>query len=118
MSEKVVTELLPPESVACCWINFPDPWLKKRHHRRRLIAPAFVREVASRLEPYGVLHIATDHVEYAEVIDGILAAEPRLENAYAPTRYRTEVPGRSPTAYETEWRAQGRALHFFCYHRA
>jgi tRNA (guanine-N7-)-methyltransferase len=117
-AESVVTELLPPDSVARCWINFPDPWPKKRHHRRRLIAPSFVRDVASRLEPHGVLHIATDHVEYAEVIDGILAAEPRLENAYAPTRYRTEVPGRSPTAYEAEWRAQGRALHFFCYHRA
>jgi tRNA (guanine-N7-)-methyltransferase len=117
-AERVVTDLLPPESVACCWINFPDPWPKKRHHRRRLIAPAFVRDLASRLEPTGVLHIATDHVEYAAVIDGILNAEPRLENAYAPMRYRTEVPGRSPTAYETEWRAQGRALRFFCYHRA
>jgi len=116
-AQRAVAELLPPESVACCWINFPDPWPKKRHHGRRLMTPAFVRDLAPRLEPHGLLHVATDHREYAEAVDAILTAEPRLQNAYAPDRYRKEVPGRRPTAYETEWRAEGRALCFFCYRR-
>jgi tRNA (guanine-N(7)-)-methyltransferase len=116
-AQVAVAELLPPESVACAWINFPDPWPKKRHHRRRLIGPAFVADLAARLEPHGLLHVATDHREYAEVVDAVLAGEPRLENAYAPLPYRTEVTGRRPTAYELEWRAEGRPLRFFCYRR-
>ena len=109
--------LLPPNSVACCWINFPDPWPKKRHHRRRLIAPAFVGDLARRLEPHGLIHVATDHDPYAEQAGAVLAAESRLENVYAPEPFRSSVPGRQRTAYEAEWLAQGRSLRFFSYRR-
>jgi tRNA (guanine-N7-)-methyltransferase len=115
--ERVVRELLAPASVHALWINFPDPWPKKRHHRRRLLQPGFVAELAHRLTPGGLLHVATDDVPYAEQIDAALAGEPRLENAYAPARWVAEVPGRMPTAYEAEWRAEGRALHFWAYRR-
>jgi tRNA G46 methylase TrmB len=67
--------------------------------------------------PGGELHLATDHEDYAAQIDASLAGEPLLENAFAPDRFRREVPGRQPTAYELEWRAEGRPLHFFCYRR-
>ncbi len=116
-AELVVADRLPLGCVSCFWINFPDPWPKKRHHRRRLVQPGFVRAVALRLVPGGVVNVATDHVGYAEQIDEVLAAEPLLENRYAPDRFRPEVGGRSPTAYEREWRADGRTLHFFCYGR-
>ncbi len=116
-AELVVADRLPLGCVSCFWINFPDPWPKKRHQRRRLVQPGFVRAVALRLVPGGVVNIATDHVGYAEQIDEVLAAEPLLENRYAPDRFRPEVSGRSPTAYEREWRAEGRTLHFFCYGR-
>ncbi len=116
-AEEVVEECLPDASVREFYVNFPDPWPKKRHHRRRLVQPGFVRAVALRLVPGGVVNIATDHVGYAEQIDEVLAAEPLLENRYAPDRFRPEVGGRSPTAYEREWRAEGRTLHFFCYGR-
>jgi tRNA (guanine-N7-)-methyltransferase len=115
--ERVVRELLAPASVACFWINFPDPWPKARHQRRRLIAPGLVHDLALRLAPGGSLHVATDHEGYAEQIDCSLAGEPLLRNAFAPEPFRREVPGRNPTAYELEWRAEGRALHFFCYER-
>ena len=114
---QAVRELLEPASVEAFWINFPDPWPKKRHHKRRLIQPGFVREAAGRLVPGGHLHVATDHVAYAEQIHEVLCKEPRLENAYAPRPFLREVPGRKPTAYELEWRAEGRALHFFGYRR-
>ena len=115
-AEELVRDALADGSVSACWINFPDPWPKKRHHRRRLVQPGFVAALAARLAPGGELQLATDHAGYAEQIDAVLAGEPRLENALA-TSFAAEVPGRLCTAYEAMWRAEGRALHFFTYRR-
>ena len=116
-AEAIVGDRLAEGSVHAFWINFPDPWPKKRHHRRRLIQPAFVRQLARRLEPGGLLHAATDHEGYAELIAEVLAGEPLLENLHAPAAWRGEAPLRSATAYELEWRAQGRACRYFAYRR-
>jgi tRNA (guanine-N7-)-methyltransferase len=116
-AEAIVGDRLADGSVRDFWINFPDPWPKKRHHRRRLIQPEFVHRLAGRLEPGGTLHVATDHEDYAEAIAGVLGAEPLLENAYAPDAWRAAAPARSATAYELEWRAQGRACRYFAYRR-
>jgi len=115
-AEAAVAELAPG-SVAGFWINFPDPWPKKRHQRRRLLQPAFVGAIAERLVPGGFLEVATDHEEYAEWIHAVLSAEPGLENRAAPLAFRREPPPRTPTAYELEWRAQGRSAHYFSYER-
>jgi tRNA (guanine-N7-)-methyltransferase len=115
--ELVVEELLAPGSVSAFWINFPDPWPKKRHARRRLVQPGLVRLLATRLAPGGLLHVATDDAAYAEEIDAALSGEPLLENALAPARSLPDVEGRLQTAYEREWRAEGRRLHFFTYRR-
>ncbi|MGZ8268896.1 MAG: tRNA (guanosine(46)-N7)-methyltransferase TrmB, partial [Burkholderiales bacterium] len=61
-------------------VFFPDPWPKKRHHKRRLLQPAVVKLLASRLKPGGYLHVATDWEEYAQQVLEVLAAEPQLEN--------------------------------------
>jgi tRNA (guanine-N7-)-methyltransferase len=114
--EDAVRELLPLASVRAFWINFPDPWPKLRHRRRRLVQPDLVRELALRLVPAGELHVATDDVDYAEQIDAALAGEPLLENALVQ-RFLRDVPGRRATAYELEWRAEGRSLHFWTYRR-
>jgi tRNA (guanine-N7-)-methyltransferase len=116
-AETAVRELFATASLAAVWINFPDPWPKKRHHRRRLLQPPFVAELAQRLAPGASLHVATDHAGYAEQIDAVLGAEPRLANAFAPEPFLREVPDRRPTAYELEWRAAGRPLHFWHYRR-
>ena len=76
----VITTMIPRESLAGVHVFFPDPWPKKRHHKRRLLQPAFVRELALRLAPGGYLHVATDWEDYALDIVAILAAEPLLEN--------------------------------------
>jgi tRNA (guanine-N7-)-methyltransferase len=115
-AEELVRDALDEGSVEAFWINFPDPWPKKRHHRRRLLQPRFVAALARRLVPGGALHAATDHVGYAEQIDAVLGAEPELENALA-TPFASEQPGRLVTAYEAMWRAEGRPLHFFEYRR-
>ncbi|HSJ98560.1 MAG TPA: tRNA (guanosine(46)-N7)-methyltransferase TrmB [Myxococcota bacterium] len=115
--QQVVSEAIRPGTLDAVWINFPDPWPKKRHHRRRLVQPALLAALAERLRPGGVLHLATDDVGYAEHIDALLAAEPRLVNLFAPARWLAEVPGRTATAYELAWRAEGRPLHFWAYAR-
>jgi tRNA (guanine-N7-)-methyltransferase len=76
----VVARMIPPATLAGIHVFFPDPWPKKRHHKRRLLKPDFVRELALRLVPDGYLHIATDWEEYADEILAALMAEPLLAN--------------------------------------
>lgn len=77
---EVLRAMVPPASLAGMHVFFPDPWPKKRHHKRRLVQPAFVELAASRLLPGGYLHVATDWEEYAEHVLGVLAATPALAN--------------------------------------
>jgi tRNA (guanine-N7-)-methyltransferase len=78
---EVVRDMIPPASLAGIHIYFPDPWPKKRHHKRRLIQPSFVALLASRLAPGGYLHCATDWEEYAQQMLEVLSAEPLLKNS-------------------------------------
>ncbi len=83
----VVTQMIAPDSLDGILIFFPDPWHKKRHHKRRLIQPEFVQMLTSRLKPGGTIHCATDWENYAEQMLEVLSAEPALENTavdYAP----------------------------------
>jgi tRNA (guanine-N7-)-methyltransferase len=77
---EVLRDMVPAESLAAIHVFFPDPWPKKRHHKRRLIQPAFASLAASRLAPGGMLHVATDWQEYAEHVLGVLLATDGLEN--------------------------------------
>ena len=84
---EVLKHMLAPACLAGVHIWFPDPWHKKRHHKRRLIQPAFVAELITRIAPGGYLHCATDWQDYAEQMLAVLAAEPGLQNSaegYAP----------------------------------
>jgi tRNA (guanine-N7-)-methyltransferase len=84
---EVVRDMIAPASLAGIHVYFPDPWPKKRHHKRRILQPAFVAELAQRLAPGGYLHCATDWEEYAQFMLETLSAEPLLENTasdYAP----------------------------------
>lgn len=65
--------------VAELWTFFPDPWHKKKHHKRRLVTPAFAALVASRLAPGGTWRLATDWADYAEQMVDVLDAEPALD---------------------------------------
>jgi tRNA (guanine-N7-)-methyltransferase len=116
-AEQVLRDALADASVACFWLNFPDPWPKKRHARRRFVQTESLAWITRRLVPGGVVRIATDDPDYAEWIDERLAAAPELANCYAPDRWRAAVEGRPATAYELEWRALGRSFHFFEYAR-
>lgn len=77
---EVVEHMIPPGALSGVHVWFPDPWHKKRHHKRRLIQPAFVALLASRLAPGGYLHCATDWEPYAVQMLEVLSAEPALRN--------------------------------------
>ena len=84
---EVLRHMIAPASLDGVQIFFPDPWPKKRHHKRRLIQPPLVALIAEKLKPGGTLHAATDWHEYAEQILAVLSSEPALENTvpdYAP----------------------------------
>ncbi len=73
---EVLEQQIPPQSLHRVNIYFPDPWPKKRHHKRRLIQPTFLALLHGRLAPGGTLHIATDWANYAEHIDEVSADSP------------------------------------------
>ena len=77
---EVVEHMLEPGALAGAHVFFPDPWPKKRHHKRRLLQSAFVHALAERLAPRGYLHVATDWEEYAVEILETLRSEPLLTN--------------------------------------
>ncbi len=77
----VVTHMIPAASLSGIHVFFPDPWPKKRHHKRRLLQASFVHLLASRLQAGGYLHAATDWEEYAAHILAVFSAEPLLINS-------------------------------------
>lgn len=85
-------ERVPPGSLHAIRIFFPDPWPKAKHHKRRIVRPDLVPLMASRLQPGGVLHCATDWAPYAEVMLEVLGAEPLLHNAFETYSPRLERP--------------------------
>jgi len=91
---EVLGEQIAAGGLAGVNLFFPDPWPKKRHHKRRIVQPDFVRLVASRLAPGGVFHVATDWAPYAAHIGEVLAAEKAFE-ALAPG-----ATGRPSTKFE------------------
>jgi tRNA (guanine-N7-)-methyltransferase len=92
---EVLSHMIPEDTLDGVHIFFPDPWHKARHNKRRLIQPAFVQLLVSRLAPGGIIHCATDWEPYAEQMLEVLGAEPLLENtaeSYAPRpAYRPET---------------------------
>ena len=116
-AEYLLARVLPPASIGECWINCPDPWPKKRHHRRRLIQPQVIRPLGRVLRPGADLHISTDHVGYAEWISKAMAEVPIFRNLHAPEPWSGKPPDRPVTAYEAEWIAEGRRILYFDYVR-
>lgn len=78
---EVIDNMLPLESLDGVHIFFPDPWHKKRHHKRRLIQPPLIEKLVARLKPGGYIHCATDWEPYAHQIRDVLSANAKLRNS-------------------------------------
>jgi tRNA (guanine-N7-)-methyltransferase len=97
-AREVLERMIPDASLAGIHLFFPDPWPKKRHHKRRLVQPAFAALAARKLAPGGYLHAATDWADYAEWMLQVLSAEPLLENTV--TGFAPRPAWRPPTKFE------------------
>lgn len=97
---EVIEAMLPDASFDAINLFFPDPWPKKRHHKRRIVQPAFVAECARIMKPGGLLHVATDWAPYAEHTLEVLAAARELEQVAADTLENDPRAFRPPTKFE------------------
>ncbi|WP_040157773.1 tRNA (guanosine(46)-N7)-methyltransferase TrmB [Nigerium massiliense] len=107
--------LFAPASVAELWTFFPDPWHKARHHKRRLVGPAFAGLAASRLADGGRWRLATDWDDYALAMRDVLDAAPGLQNEHAGWAPRWDA--RPVTKYEQRGLDAGRRVHDLTYRR-
>jgi tRNA (guanine-N7-)-methyltransferase len=96
----MLRDALPAASVDEVMIFFPDPWPKKRHHKRRLIQPEFARLLVRVLKPGGRLRLATDWADYARHMLGVLEAEPELVNRAGAGTFLPGPRDRPPTRFE------------------
>lgn len=97
---EVLEHMIPDASIDRLQLYFPDPWHKKRHHKRRIVQPAFVALLARKLTPGGLLHFATDWENYAHWMLEVLRGEPALTNLSPAGDYVERPAWRPHTKFE------------------
>ena len=112
----VLERRLAPSSVEEVLVWFPDPWPKKRHHKRRLVRPEFATLVRRVLRPGGRLHLATDWEPYAEHMLEVLGAHPGFSNCAAPKRFMPRPARRIETRFERRGRRRGHRVFDLAWH--
>ena len=115
---EVLQQGIQPESVDEILVFFPDPWHKKRHHKRRLIDPPFVVSLASKLRMGGVLRLATDWQAYAEQMLAVCNANADLKSLSADGTYVQRPSFRSPTRFERRGARLGHGVWDLAYEKA
>ncbi len=100
---------VPDRSVSAYYVFYPDPWPKKRHHKRRFLQASNARELARTLTPGGFLHVATDHAEYWSAIEALLDHEPAFARLAEFGGAEFPLPADAPlTNFEEKYRVEGR----------
>jgi len=112
-----VLRALPDAALAGVHVYFPDPWPKKRHHKRRLLQAPLVALIVRKLQPGGVLHVATDWADYAEQVLGVCDADPDLDNIAGAGRFVPRPAARPLTKFERRALAAGRRIRDLQYRR-
>jgi tRNA (guanine-N7-)-methyltransferase len=111
-------DLVPEASLHAVHVYFPDPWWKKRHHKRRVFTEEFARQCARVLRPWGVLHIATDVEETFQVMSELLAGLAEFRLLPPPEEHAPEHDLDYMTNFERKARKQGKPIHRARYERA
>ncbi len=109
---------IPDQSLDEVRIWFPDPWHKARHHKRRLIQPAFVELLASKLKPQGILHLATDWQAYAEHMLEVLQASASFSNTVTAATYAERPQWRPLTRFEKRGQRLGHGVWDLIFQRS
>ncbi|WP_456379862.1 tRNA (guanosine(46)-N7)-methyltransferase TrmB [Thiolapillus sp.] len=108
---EILQQVIPPASLQGVQLFFPDPWHKKKHHKRRIVQPAFVELLATLLQPGGVFHAATDWEDYARHIMRHFSDRPDLfENLAGPGGYTPQPENRPTTKFERRGKRLGHGV--------
>ncbi|GAA1711544.1 tRNA (guanosine(46)-N7)-methyltransferase TrmB [Isoptericola hypogeus] len=107
---ELLATALPDGGVDELWVFFPDPWHKSRHHKRRLVTPAFAALAARVLRPGGTWRLATDWAEYAAQMIQVLEASDDFRNAHGLGAVAPRFDGRVLTSFEKKGTAAGRGV--------
>ena len=107
---EVLRDCIADASLDTVQIFFPDPWHKKRHHKRRLIQPEFVAHLISKLKPGGLIHLATDWENYAEQMMEVLTAAEGLSNQVGPGEFAPRPDYRPLTKFEARGERLGHGV--------
>lgn len=107
---EVLEKCIPDESLDTVQIFFPDPWHKKRHHKRRLIQPDFISRLAQKISQGGRVHLATDWAEYAEHMCEVMESSPDFVNVYAPDAWAPRPEERPKTKFEQRGQRLGHGV--------
>ncbi|MFG3338054.1 tRNA (guanosine(46)-N7)-methyltransferase TrmB [Streptomyces tendae] len=113
----LLREMLAPDSLAGLRVYFPDPWPKKRHHKRRLIQPEFLSLAAARLAPGAVVHCATDWEPYAEQMLDVLTTHPDFENTVPGGGFAPRPEHRPLTRFEGQGLDKGHVVNDLLFRR-
>jgi tRNA (guanine-N7-)-methyltransferase len=114
---EVLTQQIPPASIYAIHIFFPDPWHKSRHHKRRLIQPAFADLLAVTLKPGGMLRLATDWQHYAEHMRSVLDTHAEFVNTADASGYVPRSDDRPMTRFERRGHRLGHGVWDMAYRR-
>lgn len=106
----VLTDCIADNSLTRLQLYFPDPWHKSRHHKRRIVQPAFVNQVAEKLKDGGVLHMATDWEHYAEAMLETTSLCERLQNNAGAQQYSSRPDYRPETKFERRGQQLGHGV--------
>jgi len=97
---EVLKHQIADQSLDCVQLFFPDPWHKKRHHKRRILQPDFAALVLRKLKPGGHFHMATDWLPYAEHMLTVMESRPGFVNLAGPGKYSRNQGLRPLTKFE------------------
>ncbi|MEJ2574095.1 MAG: tRNA (guanosine(46)-N7)-methyltransferase TrmB [Gammaproteobacteria bacterium] len=104
---EILSHYLPDASLDAVYLYFPDPWPKKRHHKRRIVQPAFASMLWRKLKAGGVFHMATDWDDYAQAMLAVMEATPGYENAAGSGAFSPRPLERPLTKFERRGRGLG-----------
>lgn len=116
-AKEILEQRVADASLTAVHLFFPDPWPKKRHHKRRLVQPDFAALVARKLEAGGYFHLATDWPAYAEHMVAVVSATPGLVDASGEGRLQGLVAERLATRFEKRGRRLGHEVRDLVYLR-
>jgi tRNA (guanine-N7-)-methyltransferase len=107
----VLTRHVPDRCLRAVHVYFPDPWWKKRHKKRRVFTDSLVTEIERTLEPGGQLRVASDVLEYFNLIQGLIGAHSRFREVPVPESKEPDHPSDYLTNFERKYRIEGRPIY-------